>query len=75
MQTHRPRSPSPIPICNRLYEEGMNKLMAEKMARKQELLNSRRPKQPVAPIPICDRLYQEGLVKIRAEKAKQKQNL
>ncbi len=70
------RPPTPIPICDRLYEQGMAKVNAEKMAQKkaEEMLNSSttRRKQSISPIPICDRLYQEGMNKIVAEKEKKK---
>jgi hypothetical protein len=66
------RNPSPIPICDRLYEEGMHKVFAEKMAlekkrehtRRQGSSRSRNP----SPIPICNRLYEQGMHKKMAEK-------
>lgn len=65
------RHPSPIPICERLYEEGMNKLTAEKMAEKKleekEQLRQLKLRNPT-PSPICERLYEEGMQKVLSEK-------
>jgi len=63
------RDASPIPVCNRLYEQGMNKVLAEKLpsttpnvrARSHRRCSSRNP----SPIPVCNRLYEEGMHKLR----------
>jgi hypothetical protein len=71
------RDPAPIAICERLYEEGMNKLIAEKMAEKrqeeEEISRSLRTRDP-SPIPICDRLYAEGMNKVMGEKKRMASN-
>ena len=66
------RNPSPIPICDRLYEEGMSKVIAEKIVEKEReqqiaMLSSPRTRNP-SPIPICDRLYEEGMNKVKASR-------
>mmetsp|Transcript_3793 Transcript_3793/g.4648 ORF Transcript_3793/g.4648 Transcript_3793/m.4648 type:complete len:162 (+) Transcript_3793:73-558(+) len=72
-ETASRKPPSPIPICNRLYEKGMEKIKSEKekMAekREEEERNSSTQKRGlVTPIPICDRLYEEGMNKLFAER-------
>ena len=62
--------PSPIPICDRLYKQGMAKVMAEKQIerkkieeeKKRQLLISGKGRNPSS-IAICDRLYEQGMSK------------
>jgi hypothetical protein len=64
--TGQRRDPTPIPICDRLYDEGMAKVMAEKEAEKEaeeRLKRSSQTSRNPSPIPICDRLYREGIAK------------
>lgn len=69
------RGASPIPVCNRLYKDGMNKLQAEKMTeRKMEELKAQRQRSTLRdppPIPVCDRLYEEGMHKVMSGKTAQ----
>lgn len=65
----RTRDPLPISVCNRLYEEGMSKVSAEKEVERQkakEMEASLRLSRNPSPIPVCDRLYEEGMSKVRA---------
>mmetsp|Transcript_8740 Transcript_8740/g.10092 ORF Transcript_8740/g.10092 Transcript_8740/m.10092 type:complete len:259 (-) Transcript_8740:118-894(-) len=71
------RDPTPIPICDRLYEQGMNKVMAEKKAEMQaeEAVRGRdssRDKRNLSESAICNRLYEQGMNKLMAEKLAEK---
>jgi hypothetical protein len=73
------RDPSPIPICDRLYDQGMAKVMAEKkaerlLAEKEETRRKSLQTRDPSPIPICDRLYEQGINKVMAEKEAAKRN-
>ncbi len=71
----RSMSPNPICICDRLYDKGMAKVMAEKMVQEERRekeearcgSSTLRVRNP-SPIPICDRLYEQGMTKVMSGK-------
>lgn len=70
------RDASPLPICDRLYEEGMVKKL-QAWEQEQEQLNEAHArttaKGRATSSPICDRLYEQGIAKVRKEKEQEMQ--
>ena len=61
------RNPSPSPVCDRLYEQGMlHKKDREERTQPPSPCSSRRK---VTSSPVCDRLYIDGLAKIKARRS------
>ena len=58
------RYASPSPICERLYAEGMAKVLSKREYERKQQASASRRKATCSP--VCDRLYQEGLEKVKA---------